>query len=278
MITFDQIKDSQPILLIYQSGCGGEHIATVLSTCSPSIIPLMYRENIHTASISATCVIDYSANWSDVDEPDTWLNGLYLQNNQDGRHLIKDHPIEQTRLGYHKFMPDVNVVFLAPVEQIDYYANLAVAKLARRITTPVDSRFIEDNIFKGSSTVISKILEIANGFPELWLHEFFAIKDQVIEGLPVDTFVHQPDIKKIIDDHRQLLNDDLSYTEPLFRSTFHNYLFVDSDCMIDIRFCKYLYHQISKMITDLDIDRAERMSKAWIERNQQILINPIYNI
>ena len=94
MITTNDINNSNPVLILYSSGTGGEFITSLLAEVSDEFNPLGETEvNKQRNRTHVNCVLDYAALWKDPANPKTWIPP-HVDNTMIGskRYLLKDHP------------------------------------------------------------------------------------------------------------------------------------------------------------------------------------------
>ena len=178
-------------------------------------------------------LLDYSANWGNVEDPDTWIKNSELCG--DGRYIFRDHPSLFFAKYYWKYFPNMKVIHLTVKKEFDYFARLTFKKLAHKIqSSSVDYEFIMTKVNnKCSKTNADILINWAHQYEWVWLHELLTANTFLSENGNINNYEHCDDIKT----YEIIQAESISYQSnvlPTYLSQiFDDYITVNIDSLID---------------------------------------------
>lgn len=274
MITLDSIKKSNPVLVVYPAGTGGEHISHTLSICSSEFEPLNTKFVEHLNQYHTICVINYSTAISNIDNFSTSIdaryNGDFVKNQK--RIVLKDHPTDLTLQFYSKYLDTITVLFVTPVVETDYFTDLTFKKLAVRIPCPIDETYVKHEISDSlTQQECDHLIMQANQYPWVWRHELHILITQMREQRKLVPIEHFETLDKIKDDHKNSMISTYITTVSEYQQAFRNCHVINCDSL------KYnskdFWLQVKKVIPTVDSHRATEITNKWIEQNNKLGTN-----
>lgn len=268
----NDILSSLPILLIYPTGVGGEHLAHTISICSDEFQPLITYYNKTVNQFHTSCFINYSADITNIEDFNSALHECYTSdykiNNK--RLIFKDHPTVRTLEFYKKHLPDIKIIFILPFNEHEYFAKLTFKKLAKKINSwEVTSDYIKTNIIKNFNNAdIEHVIAEVNKHNWVWVHEIHNLVTSMRNNTKNTSLHHYENIDNIINDHRSYLiniNDDIV---PYYKESFNNFHLLNCDDLKSnsLGFWK-LFQEIEPSI---DVNKAANITNNWIRRNNEL--------
>jgi hypothetical protein len=277
-ITKNTIINSNPLLLLYPAGTGGEHIAHTLSKCNSEFEGLVSYYNTSNNQHSTPCIINYATNISDVTNIDAWYNVHYLRSHTEYtglRFILKDHPVQYAVDFYHEYFPDIQVVMMTPFTEHKYFASLSFKKLARKITTPIDEDFLFKDVSEDlTDTEKYSIISETNRFDWVWLHEIHIMVTNMRhnEGRVI---VHYDDLQQAIQGHELHMHRMFNVMAQKVKDTFKNFHLINCDCLTHDS--TMFWKDMQLIESSIDIDNAIAITNNWIARNNELLIRETIN-
>jgi hypothetical protein len=273
MITFEEIKNSNPLLILYPGGCGGEFVASTLSRADASFHPLQGRYDPDKNRHVINCAINYVTNWGDPNDPETWISPYFKEAETEGagRHIIKDHCIMYYLEYYMKFMPNIEIIYMVPFKNVEYFSQLLFLKATELITSPVDHAFVRKVISdRVPADRIDKIVSWLNSQKEFWMHELHTVNSKLQLGESIENMVHQPSLEASIIGHQAVMRSEFLQVSSLLPA-YPNIHLVNSDSlMIDgVDF----WEEINKITGGVNIDFALGETQKWILKNNELISN-----
>lgn len=269
-ITFEDVKNSNPLLIIYPAGTGGEFITGVLSQSSESFHNLVTYHNTELNRYSVICPLDYSSNWSDLDDPYTWVNYRNVSTFSNRRFILKDHPIMDHVQVYYKYLPNIPVIYMTPFKEFDYFGKLIFIKTAKLCTGVIDDSFIKTAIGNNLTDARMKcLLEWANNNQQFWLHELYIANTTLSEGKDITNFRHIPDLAEHIKLHTGSIKHSFNFTLPKYCYYFPKTKLLNCDSLRTdgVEFWK----DMKNIVEDIDMDFALEKTAEWISKNNKLV-------
>ena len=271
-ITFDEIKNSNPLLIMYSAGVGGEFVTAALSNASKQFHTSPHKIITERNRFSTRCPIDFFTNWSNPDDPETWVNPIFEKTENNVRYILKDHPMCYLPKFYKRHMPDVSIAYIAPFTESNYFSKLLFLKTSIKINTPIDDTFILTNV-NGNIPVgrIQHIVNWANRHPEVWKHELHSINTVLSNGGVIDNILHQPNLHKYIAEHQAVIQNDIDSVFPIVKKNISNATLINSDSLtVD---GAEFWKSIKLIVKDLDLDAAIANTREWAQHNKELINN-----
>jgi hypothetical protein len=273
MITFDKIKNSNPLILVYPGGSGGEFVTQTLSAASESFhaLPSTYDASINRIELSSPLRFQYR--WPDVNNPETWVDPEFIDTSDDNlRYIIRLHP-ETTivqKLGQH--LPNAEILYMTPLAECEYFSKLLFLKTAYKLEIPTTPAVIRAEVGPGLNAFqLYRIVNWVNAQSEVWSPELghlsFLLKDgQDINDVPNDANPYSH-IRKYKYSMYQRYYETCQYFEDVF-DVVHN---INSDSLTTdgIEF----WSRIKEIVPNLDLDYAISKTRDWISKNNAIISN-----
>jgi MFS superfamily sulfate permease-like transporter len=274
MITLDNIKKSNPVLVVYPAGTGGEHIAHTMSICSNEFEDLQTTFVGKKNQFHTVCALNYSTSFSDINVFSTSIDSRYKGNFYDTgkRIVLKDHPTDMTLDFYSRNFSNINVIFVTPVNEVDYFSKLTFKKLAVKIPTPITKEYIQSEIFNTLTDIeYNHLIDQANCYPWVWRHELHILTHQIREHGKLVPLEHYDNLDKIENDHTQTLINTYEKVLPEYTAKFKNLHLINCDTL---RYeSEYFWSTIKKIIPSLHLDRAVEITNNWIEKNNKLEVD-----
>lgn len=271
MITKQNVIDSNPILIVYPAGTGGEHIAHTLSICSDEFEDLQTKFVPELNQHHTVCVLNYSTAVNDIDDFSTALDSRYEKDfrQQNLRVVLKDHPTDYTLQFYAKHFPDIITLFVTTINEHEYFSDLTFKKLAVRVECPIDIDYLKYEISDSlTEQEYAHLIEQANQFPWVWRHELHILTTQMREQKKLLPIEHFDTLDKIKNDHKQTLINTYITTVPKYKEQLKNCYVIDCDTLKSSS--KEFWTQIKNIIPSVDLDRAVKITDSWIEKNNKL--------
>jgi hypothetical protein len=272
MITFEDIKNNNPLLIVYPAGTGGEFISNVISQASNSFHELTVRYDADINRFNVSCPIDYFTNWSDVENPHTWINPGFTNQVNGLRSLIKDHPMPECFKYYRKYMPEVSAIYMTPFSEFEYFSKLLFIKTSKMHTSPIDRNFIHFYISpKLPEDRVEKLVRWANSNTTFWMHELHTVNTWLSMGRYIDHFVHNANLSDYVDMHVKSIQDDFRYVLPIVCYNISNTRLINCDSLAtdSVNF----WRSVQQIINDLDVELAIAKTETWITNNNKLINN-----
>ncbi|MDA9993306.1 hypothetical protein N9E09_01425 [bacterium] len=285
--------NAHPILIVYPAGLGGEHIAHTLSTCCDQFEDIYTWVNKNVNQYHSICALRYMDLVEDITK---FENGIETRYKGDfvsikKRIIVKDHPSNNSIEFYKRYLPDITIIYIdlafPKKDSIDYFADLAIKKLAVKVDCPITVDFINSTI---STTLSEKqqqfMIDETKKFDWVWRHELYALLNDLLESnnyknpVSYDThhssivknknirLKHTSDINVLKEDHKEsLINTYITFL-PKYVRTFKNLHVVDSDNLD--KDSTIFWQKIKKIVPKLDTDKAIGITNRWIENNNKL--------
>lgn len=269
MLSFKQIISSDPIMVLYHAGCGGEFISKTLAENDPTIHPLNYTVNQINNQWHSVGPVHYSSQWTDFDNVDTWVNKRFENKYTNRRYLFKEHPTDVNLQYYAKYAPQLNVIYLRPTTAQLYFSKLLFLKVSARVETPVTPEYINNHVNDLLSDLQQqRILEWANKYEWVWSHELMICNTRIVQQQGLDNFHHAASLDKYIHDHadQQLIFDKIV---DKYKDKFNSFLIVDIDPLTQSS--QKFWEHISIAFVNLDTEACIRETDKWIHKNNLLL-------
>lgn len=269
-ITFDEVKNSNPLLVIYPSGAGGEFVSTVLSLSSESFHNLPYRYLPDINRYNTNCPLDYFTNWTDHNDVSTWINPHFIKQQSGMRYILKDHPMYPCFPLFKKYIPNMSAIYMTPIRETEYFSKLIFIKSSILQKSPITSDFINRHIsYKLPTTRIDELLKWANAQQEFWIHELHTANTWLSNGRNLNDLVHIPSLSTYVKLHTTSMTSDLTYMYPAAKNNIKDTRLVNSDSLTTdgIEF----WNSIKNIVPDLDLSVALEHTAGWIEKNNKLI-------
>lgn len=274
MLTISDINNSNPILILYSSGTGGEFLTKTIAANSKTINPILHEYNVERNITNAVCVIDYGTMWKDPNDPSTWQRKFTDEQYKDiignGRYIIKDHPNLHFSKYHWKFLPNLKVLHLVVKKEYLYFAKLTFAKLLRRIeVSNITDEYIRQNINNTDHlSTLNAIKSWAAKYTWVWEHELHIVNTQYTSLSPIE-IEHYDDVYY----HVKIQGDSIAYESNVLPQylamIYNNYYTIPVDSLVtdSVEF----WNMILPHISDLDISECIKSTNMWIEKNNAII-------
>lgn len=273
----EDFKNADPVLIVYPAGLGGEHIAYTLSVCCDDFEDLYTYVNKSVNQYHTICALGYMSLVEDITKFENGLeyryDGDFIKNKK--RIILKDHPHKNSIDFYKKYLPDITIIYIdlsfPKKYSIEYFVNLAIKKLAVRVDCPITHDYIKSTL---SNTLTEEqqnyVIEETKKFDWVWRHELYKLIDDML-NLNDAKLEHYSTTDKLKNDHKSnLINTYITFL-PEYKSKFRNLHVVDCDNLeID---STVFWNKIKKIIPNLDIERAIKMTNYWITNNNNLGLN-----
>jgi hypothetical protein len=271
MTLLNEIRNCNPVLIVYPAGTGGEHIAHTLSSCSDEfeILKTNYVSSVNQHH--TICVLKYSTHINDLDDFDSALDERYTGNfsKTNKRIVLKDHPTNTTLEFYSEYLKDALVFLVYPLENAQYFAELTFKKLGVKVYSPMDQTYIRSQI----STSLTKeeesyIIGQVGQYEWVWRHE---IHNMISLMKDTNSFVkiqHHDTLDTIVEEHKHSIINSLDNMVPKFQSAMPFSHVINCDCLI--KESTDFWKQIQTHIKSLDVDKATTMTNLWIKNNNKL--------
>jgi hypothetical protein len=266
-----KINESFPVLILYSSGTGGEFLTKTIAYNTSDMVKGRSFLNTERNQTHYETLLDYSANWGNVEDPDTWIKNSELCG--DGRYIFRDHPSLFFAKYYWKYFPNMKVIHLTVKKEFDYFARLTFKKLAHKIqSSSVDYEFIMTKVNnKCSKTNADILINWAHQYEWVWLHELLTANTFLSENGNINNYEHCDDIKT----YEIIQAESISYQSnvlPTYLSQiFDDYITVNIDSLIDRaeNFC----NNIKEILPLFDTASASEQINEWIANNNLLIMN-----
>lgn len=274
--------NAQPILIVYPAGLGGEHIAHTLSICCDQFEDIHTWVNKNVNQYHSICALRYIDLVEDITKFENGIETRYKGDfvSTKKRIILKDHPSDNSIEFYKRYLPNITIIYIdlsfPKKDSIDYFADLAIKKLAIKIDCPITVDFINSTI---SPTLSKKqqqfMIDETKKFDWVWRHELYTLLNDMLESDHSSIvknknirLKHNSEISVLKEDHKQsLINTYITFL-PKYRSTFKNLHVVDSDNLD--KDSTIFWQKIKKIVPKLDTDKAIGITNRWIENNNKL--------
>lgn len=274
--------NAQPILIVYPAGLGGEHIAHTLSICCDQFEDIHTWVNKNVNQYHSICALRYIDLVEDITKFENGIETRYKGDfvSTKKRIILKDHPSDNSIEFYKRYLPNITIIYIdlsfPKKDSIDYFADLAIKKLAIKIDCPITVDFINSTI---SPTLSKKqqqfMIDETKKFDWVWRHELYTLLNDMLESDHSSIvknknirLKHNSEISVLKEDHKQsLINTYITFL-PKYRSTFKNLHVVDSDNLD--KDSTIFWKKIKKIVPKLDTDKAIGITNRWIENNNKL--------
>jgi hypothetical protein len=274
MLSIADINDSNPILILYSSGTGGEFLTkTIAANCS-NINPLVWEQNSITNRTSAACVIDYGPLWDNVDDPHTWHRKMPVEQfNQligDNSYIFKDHPNVYFAKYHWKFLPKLKVLHFVVKKEYLYFSKLTFAKLLNRVeVTDISDEFIKRAITNTDDhQTLNAIRSWATQYTWVWEHELHIVNTQYKSCQSI-SIEHNDDIYYHVATQGDAIAYESNVLPQYLDMIYGNYHTIPIDCLTADS--TELWNTISSYINNLDIECCIKHTNMWIENNNTVI-------
>lgn len=271
MISIQDIDDSRPVLILYSSGTGGEFITSTLSKVSKSFNNLVWFVNKEVNQTHLTCVTEYSTEWTDPLDPNTWICQRHLdQLIGPKRYLMRDHPILDHAILYNKFLPNLQVLNLTLQDNYDYYGKVTFAKLAKKVyNSELTFDYVKNNI---TSTVdmacMSNLYNWASKYPWVWFHELHIVNTMLKSNQSIEFYEHNDNLKEHVATQSVAIELQSTVLSTQLKQVLNNCIDID---ITDIKSSKSMWEQIKVIIPDIDLKEAIKLSNRWQANNRKLI-------
>jgi len=274
--------NAQPILIVYPAGLGGEHIAHTLSICCDQFEDIHTWVNKNVNQYHSICALRYIDLVEDITKFENGIETRYKGDfvSTKKRIILKDHPSDNSIEFYKRYLPNITIIYIdlsfPKKDSIDYFADLAIKKLAIKIDCPITVDFINSTI---SPTLSKKqqqfMIDETKKFDWVWRHELYTLLNDMLESDHSSIvknknirLKHNSEISVLKEDHKQsLINTYITFL-PKYRRTFKNLHVVDSDNLD--KDSTIFWQKIKKIVPKLDTDKAIGITNRWIENNNKL--------
>lgn len=270
-LNISEINDSYPILILYSSGTGGEFLTNEIASNTPGLVNGRSFVNTKRNQTHYETLLDYSANWGDVNNPDTWIKNPSLTG--DGRYIFKDHPSVFFAKYYCKYFPNMSVIHLVVKKEFNYFASLTFEKLAHRIEShTVDRNFILTRVNnKCSDANVEKLIRWAKKYTWIWLHELLTANTFLSESGNINSYEHYDSIAIYEAIQAEAIAYQSNVLPTHLSQIFDNYITIDIDCLIDNS--EHLCNNIKELLPLFDASSAASHIDTWIDNNNLLIKN-----
>lgn len=274
MITHNDFKNADPVLIVYPAGLGGEHIAHTLSVCCDDFERLHTYINKNVNQYHTICALKYIDLVQDISKFENGFEekytGDFVKNKK--RIILKDHPSTKSLEFYSKHLPNIKVIYLdLPFPKkysIEYFVNIALKKLSVKVKCPITTEYILSEL----STTLTKaqqtfIINETKKFNWVWRHELYKLIDDVLQHKNVK-LEHVDSIEKLKKDHQSnLINTYITFMHE-YRMKFRDFNVIDCD-RLDIDSTLF-WNKMKRIIPNIDTDKAIGLTNIWIENNNKL--------
>lgn len=255
-------------MFMYHAGSGGEFIAKTFAEYHPGYHRLPYEMNSRNQCHSIG-VIHYSSQWVDPNDPETWVHNRFEKKYEGLGYVFKDHPTNSNLEYYAKYMPKLNVVYLAANKYREHFARLVFAKVSRKIKTPVTVEFIRDEVNDLlNEQDEQRLIDWSAQYDWVWSNEIMICNTKQAKGEDIFEFKHEDNLDKYITDHAEL---DLHFQEHSKQYTDKFNIFHVSDIDSLYEESTSFWHDLENVFPGIDIEKAIHDTNIWIEKNHRLL-------
>jgi hypothetical protein len=274
-LNISEINDSHPILILYSSGTGGEFLTKTIESNTPGFVKGQSFLNTERNQTHYETLLDYSANWGDVNNPDSWIKNPSLTG--DGRYIFRDHPSVFFAKYYWKYFPNISVIHLVVKREFEYFAKLTFKKLARRIESrTVDRNFILTRVNdKCSDANIEKLIHWAKSYEWIWLHELLTANTFLSENGNINNYEHYDSIAIYEAKQAESIAYQSNVLPTYLSQIFDEYRIIDIDSLIDNS--EYFCNNIKNLLPLFDAGAAINQIEEWIANNNLLIKNGTLN-
>lgn len=267
------VKASNPILLVYPAGTGGEHITAAISDASPSVRKAESTIQASNNQVFYHSVFDYAPSFIDYDDPTTWINPMYKHNpDAHGRYFIKDHPTDLLLQSYGKHMPDIQVIYSVPQTKTVYFSELAHYKLGKRmVPNELTDEFFHEAVSKNMEVYQKSVIRIwAARQKEFWKHEIDIVFHKLKLGENIKEY-ETMSLQEHISLNAQYCENMKRHVLAEYPKVFKNFSTINCDTLADPSRVGEYWKQMAQIIPDLQPRIAIRKSEAWARKNNEFL-------
>lgn len=274
MLAISNINESNPILILYSSGTGGEFLTKTIAANSNSINPVIHTINADRNTTSTTCIIDYAALWDNINDPTTWQRKLSVDQYHtligNGRYIFKDHPNIYFAKFHQQFLPNLKVLHLVVNHEYSYFAKLTFAKLRnKKQTSDIDIDYIIRSINNTTDSIlINKIIEWAAPYTWVWEHELHIVNTMLKSNQPI-TITHHDDIDHHINEQRNSIEQDSNTLPYHLAMIYKNYYTIPIDSIITDS--SSIWNTLLMHIPDLNIENCIKDTAIWMTKNNSLI-------
>lgn len=267
-----KINESCPILVLYSSGTGGEFLTKTIAENTSNIVKGNFISNNQRNQTHFETLLDYSSNWSDLEDPNTWIKNIDLIGDNDSdRYIFRDHPNLFFAKYYWKYFPNITVIHFTVKKEYEYFSRLTFKKLSKKIkTTEIDRDFILSIVNnKCQSKNIRKIIQWASDYEWIWQHDLLNVNTMLAKNQNILNYKHSDNIDVYVEKQANAIayeSNDLSF---YLSQIFDNYNTVEIDSLIkdSTSFCS----NINKIIPLLNPVPTTKKINKWIENNNSLI-------
>lgn len=271
-LNISEINDMRPLLLLYSSGTGGEFITKTMSHhCDEfnNVDYYLFDENNMT---SARCCTYYGAIWKDPDDPTTWIDPTVSLQDKSKRVILKDHPSLYFAKYYWKYLSNLQVIHLAVKEEINYFSELAINKLAFRVQKQnVTENYVNKYISEtATADRINDIINWVKPYQWVWGSELQTINSHLSRGFDISDVHHNDDIGVLIQNQFEAMSWESGQLRTHLSEIYTNYttVYVDSLAHDGIEF----WNQMKSCVPGLELRKCIEDTNYWIENNNKIML------
>ena len=269
-ITFDEIKNSNPLLMLYPAGSGGEFVSAILANSSESFHNLSYNYSPERNRYNTICPLDYYTNWPDINDTSTWINPNFVKYRNGLRYVIKDHPMRPCFSLYSRYIPELSAIYMSPVHQLEYFSKLIFIKTSVLCNSPISREFILRCIGnKLTDERISKLIDWSAHQRTFWIHELQNANTMLSLGGDINTLTHEPDLSVHIKMHAEYMRKDLESTFGVAKYDIKSIRMLNSDSLASDG--REFWNVVKDAIPDLNITNALTETEQWILKNNKLI-------
>ena len=276
-LNFSEIKNNNPVVFLYHAGSGGEFISKTFSEIAEGFHCLPFHHNHDTNQYHAISPLHYSTQWTEPDNPFTWMNEKFVKTENMKRFVTKDHITNTNMKRYHCFLPDAHYIYLYAMKEREHFAKLAFAKLSVQIEPKDAENFIYENVNDLISMKHKEmILEWASRYEWVWSHELMICNTRLHDGKRLSDYRHEKSLRNHV--HTHVVGDMhfFNYIKTNWKNKFNNLKFM---CIDELAVkCKQkfwtdiLFAANAELRNELPMDATND----WICRNNELLDRKCY--
>lgn len=271
MITFEQIKNSNPLLIVYPGGSGGEFVANIISQASKSFNKLPNKYNEDTNRIEVSAPLKFQHEWTDMNDPTTWITPEFEHQGNNLRYVLRLHPDAGLVNNILNHMPNVEILYMTPLAYTEYFAKLLFIKTSYKITQPVNGEQLRKGVTASIDDIgREKVAEWINSqnYP-IWSVDLGELCYLIKNNKDLTSIRHSPDPMQFIRKYMYSMHLSFVNTCQHLEDTFDKVRSVNSDSLTTdgIEF----WNNIKIFVPDLDLEYALLETNKWISRNNKLI-------
>ena len=271
MITFNQIRDSDPLLIVYPGGTGGEFVSNILSQCSSSFNALPNKYNDVTNRIEVVSPLNFQHSWLDYRNTDTWISSEFEHRNNNLRYVLRLHPDVGIVNSILTHMPDIEIMYMTPLSQSEYFSKLLFIKIAHIIDTPINAIDLNKGVTASLSNTDREIVSSwINSIPDkIWSIELGDICHIMKNGKDLRSFNYSKSPMQYVRKYMYSMHLSFYNTCQHFEHLCKKLHIVCSDSLASdgVQF----WNTVQTFIPDLDMSTVLDETNKWINKNNTII-------